>query len=224
MGNPIQVLVIQKKELVRTGLSALLRKRKEVKICGEAGTVGAALSIVRKTKPDVVIMDVRAMTEDGIDAPKTVRSVCPSTRILMLVDDDEGEVFAALASEADGYCFREAPFQRLLNAVITAASGEFSLDSTIARKVVKALLDTMAILATESSDEPENNDSDEVSFSPRELEVLSLVSQGLSNQKIADQLSISAETVKSHIRKIMKKLVVTDRTQAAVKALKRGLI
>ncbi|HEY9778296.1 MAG TPA: response regulator transcription factor [Planktothrix sp.] len=224
MGNPVRVLLIQDKEVIRAGLFALLSKRPEITVCGQSASVSSALHLVRKAKPHVVIMDLKAMTVDQLEAPRGVREALATTRILMMIDNDESMVFASLAAEADGYCAREAPFDRVLKAILAVASGEFWLDSTIAKKVVKALLGTMAILASESDAADIDDDDEDISFSPRELEVLSLVSQGLSNQKIAEQLVISAETVKSHIRKIMKKLVVNDRTQAAVKALKRGLI
>ncbi len=221
MAPRTSIIVIQDRPLVRAGLAALIRRKTDLDLVGETGWGSEALDLVRDIKPDVVLLDLRSLTVEELEAPKAVRECCPETRIVMLIDDDEGEVFAALAAEADGYCLREAPFDKIYTAIGTAASGEFWLDSAIARKVVKALLDTIAIL----SNEPEDKMSSEhIELSPRELEVLSLVSQGMSNQKIAERLKISAETVKSHIRHIMKKLVVSDRTQAAVKALKRGLI
>jgi DNA-binding NarL/FixJ family response regulator len=221
MGSPIKLLVVQDKAVVRAGLAALIRQESDLDLVGEAGAGSEALRLVRNHQPDVVIMDLRS-TMDELEAPKAVREACASTRILMLTDDDEGGVFAALSAEADGYCLREADFERIHSAITCVASGEFWLDSSIARKLVKTLLDTIAILGSETPDRAAGADED--ALSPRELEVLSLVAQGLSNQRIAERLGISAETVKSHIRHIMKKLVVNDRTQAAVKALKRGLI
>jgi DNA-binding NarL/FixJ family response regulator len=222
MGSPIKLLVVQDRAVVRAGLAALIRKESDLDLVGEAGAGSEALRLVRNHQPDVVIMDLRSSTMDDLEAPKAVREACSSTRILMLTDDDECGVFAALSAEADGYCLREAEFERIHSAITCVASGEFWLDSSIARKVVKTLLDTIAILGSEPQDRAAGPDID--ALSPRELEVLSLVAQGLSNQKIAERLGISSETVKSHIRHIMKKLVVNDRTQAAVKALKRGLI
>ena len=214
------IFVIQDKELLRAGLTALITQKSDLKLVGQEGSVQSALPLIRELKPQIVILDLRSITAAELDAPNAVRQASKHSRILMLIDNDEGEVFAALSSEAEGYCLREADFERIYSAIQTVAAGDFWLDSSIARKVVKALLDTMAILATEPTDkefEPEE-------LSARELEVLALVSKGLSNQRIAEQLKISAETVKTHIRHIMKKLVVNDRTQAAVKGLKRGLI
>lgn len=222
MATGISIYVIQDTALLRAGLTSLITQKSDLLLVGEAGSVQAALQAVRKLKPHIVIMDVRSLTINELDAPNAVREASKNSRILMLIDNDESEVFAALSSEAEGYCLREAEFERIYAAIHTVASGEFWLDSAIARKVVKALLDTMAILAAEPSDRPEGLEREELST--RELEVLALVSQGMSNLRIAERLSISAETVKSHIRHIMKKLVVNDRTQAAVKALKRGLI
>jgi len=221
MVSPIKLLVVQDKAVVRAGLAALIRRESDLDLVGEAGAGSEALRLVRNHQPDVVIMDLRS-SMDELEAPKAVREACASTRILMLTDDDECGVFAALSAEADGYCLREAEFERIHSAITCVASGEFWLDSSIAKKVVKTLLDTIAILGSEQQDRTVVPEED--ALSPRELEVLSLVAQGLSNQKIAERLGISAETVKSHIRHIMKKLVVNDRTQAAVKALKRGLI
>jgi DNA-binding NarL/FixJ family response regulator len=224
MATRTTVFLIQDKALMRAGLASLIKKRDELDLVGEAGSREQALHLVQASKPDVIVMDLRSITAEELDAPKAVRTASAKSRILLLMDDsDEGEVFATLATEADGYCLREAEFDKIFSAIQTVAAGEFWLDSGIARKVVKALLDTMAILATDPQDfKNDTVESDELS--PRELEVLSLVSKGLSNLKIADKLGISAETVKTHIRHIMKKLVVSDRTQAAVKALKRGLI
>jgi len=222
MGSPIKLLVVQDQAVVRAGLAASIRRKPDLDLVGEVGAGSEAARMAHNHQPDVVIMDLRS-TVDDLGAPSAVRRACSSARILMLTDDDECGVFAALSAEADGYCLREAEFERIYSAITGVASGEFWLCSSIARKVVKALLETIAILGgAESHDKAAVQEND--SLSPRELEVLSLVSQGLSNQKIAERLGISAETVKSHIRHIMKKLVVNDRTQAAVKALKRGLI
>ena len=206
---------------MRAGLTALITQKSDLKLVGQEGSVQTALPLIRELKPQIVLLDLRSITAAELDAPKAVRQASKHSRILMLIDNDEGEVFAALSSEAEGYCLREAEFERIYSAIQTVAAGDFWLDSAIARKVVKALLDTMAILATEPTDKAEFEREE---LSARELEVLALVSKGLSNQRIADTLKISAETVKSHIRHIMKKLVVNDRTQAAVKGLKRGLI
>lgn len=221
MATRTSVFVIQDKAVIRAGLAALIRQQPDLELVGESGSRHEAIESIQTLKPNVVLMDLRSMTAEELDAPNSVRDCCPDTRIVMLIDADEGEVFAALAAEADGYCLREAEFEKIYTAIRTVATGEFWLDSAIARKVVKALLDTIAILSSEPED---RQNREQLDLSPREVEVLGLVSQGLSNQKIAERLKISAETVKSHIRHIMKKLVVSDRTQAAVKALKRGLI
>jgi DNA-binding NarL/FixJ family response regulator len=208
--------------MLRAGLIALISSKKDLVVLGQSGTLEETISLAKETQPDVVIMDLHASPVEELSAPDAVRAVCPKSKIVMLIDNDEAAVFAALSSEADGYCLRECEFDRIYAAVQTVTSGEFWLDSVIARKVVKALLDTMAILATDSGDRSISGEANELSR--RELEVLDLVAQGMSNQKIAQNLKISAETVKSHIRHIMKKLTVNDRTQAAVEALKRGLI
>jgi DNA-binding NarL/FixJ family response regulator len=223
MATSTSVFLIQDKAVVRAGLAALINKQSGLKLVGQSGAKGDALHLVRQSQPDVIIVDLRlALSADELDAPRELRSISPNSRVVLLIDSEESEVFAMLAAEADGYCLRESDFERLHNVIVKVAAGDFWLDSVIARKVVKALLDTMAILSNEPSDGKNGTEIEDLS--PREVEVLSLVSRGLSNQKIAENLGISAETVKSHIRHIMKKLVVNDRTQAAVKALKRGLI
>lgn len=220
MSIPIKIVLVQDKASARASLSSFISSQADLRLVGEASSSLEALPMVRHAKPELVIMDLRSMANSEINAPNAVREASARSKILILTEDDESEVFAALASEADGYTLKAIEFDRLHAAIKSVAGGEFWLDSAIAKKVVKALLDTIAILSTE----PGERAADDDGLSPRELEVLGHVSRGLSNHQIADKLGISAETVKSHIRNIMKKLVVNDRTQAAVKGLKLGLI
>jgi DNA-binding NarL/FixJ family response regulator len=151
---------------------------------------------------------------DGIAAAAAIRAEHPGMKIVMLTaHKDEQDIFGALAAGANGYCVKDITDERLLHAIESVYSGDLWLDSTIAAKVVGALPD----LKQAASATPDQ-------LSERELQVLQLIVDGLSNQQIAQKLYISNDTVKTHIKRILEKLSASDRTQAAVKALRQGLV
>ena len=222
--NPTRILVVEDSSLITTGLKALLSEKSDFDVLGTAGNSSDALARVNDWKPDLVLIDLGMPNRDGSAACKLIRAHHPDVKMIMMTEQEsESEIFEALTAGADGYCLKESTTEKLYIALRTVAEGDFWLDSTIARQVVKTLLETMSALGGETEAIYEKQAEDE-SLSRRELEVLILVAQGFSNQRIAEQLKISVDAVKSRIRKIMKKLVVTDRTQAAVKALRQGLI
>jgi DNA-binding NarL/FixJ family response regulator len=224
MANPTRILVVEDSNVIATGLTALIGKKKDFHVCGEAKNGRDAVTLVNELKPDLVLMDMAMPQLDGIAACRLIREQQPEVKIIMMTKQiSESEIFQALSAGADGYCLKESTIEKLYNAIRTVAEGDFWLDSTIARKVVKTLLETMSVLGGEPETIYEKQTEDE-SLSPREVAVLNLVAQGLSNHEIAQHLSVSVDAVKSRIRKIMKKLLVRDRTQAVVKALRQGLI
>jgi DNA-binding NarL/FixJ family response regulator len=224
MRTRTRVIVIDDSEVFLLGLRYFFDDITDIELVGQAQNAAQAPKLIENLKPDVVLMDVRM--PNAIEAVGFIRRQDPNVKIIMLTStDNEHEIFAALATGANGYCLKETNFDRLLASLRTVTTGGIWLDSAIAAKVVKALPQSIPLLGAQIDQEQEQEKGqDSEALSQREIEVLTLVSTGLSNQRIAQRLSISSETVKTHIRHIMKKLAVSDRTQAAVVALRQGLI
>ncbi len=165
-----------------------------------------------KLKPDVIVMDIGLPRLDGIEATQQIKAALPDVRIVMLTSHTtENEVIAALSSGADAYCIKGTNVDRLIAAIAAAQEGATYLDPQIARRVIEHL-------------KPPSPASNIGHLSQRELEVLKLMVEGKSNPEIAAELYLSPNTVKTHIRGIMNKLAVDDRVQAAVVALRSGLV
>ncbi|MCC7531529.1 MAG: response regulator transcription factor, partial [Candidatus Melainabacteria bacterium] len=183
-----------------------------------------AVDSILSLKPDVVLMDIGLPTMDGIEATKKVKELAPDCKVIMLTShDSDRDVFAALAAGADGYCLKEVSGTQLAMAIRCVADGAAWLDPGVASRVLKACAvgGNVPQSAVSMTKQPT---AAQQSLSQRELDVLKLVVDGLSNQEIADKLVVSVETVKTHMRHIMEKMAVSDRTQAAVKAMREGLV
>lgn len=212
---PIRVLIVEDQELVRVGLKTVLAKTEGLEVAGTASDGRDAVEQARSIVPDVIVMDIGLPFLNGIEASKQIKEARPETKIVMLTShDDEEHVFAALGAGVEGYCLKESSGGLLTSAILSVSEGAAWLDPGIARMVL------------ESTREGRQKVNSELAglLTKRELEVLKQVVDGRTNQEIADGLFISIETVKTHMRHIMEKLRVTDRTQAAVKAMKEGLI
>lgn len=211
----IKVLIVEDQELVRVGLKTVLSQTRGLEVVGCARDGKDAIEQARQKKPDVVIMDIGLPFVNGIDATKQIKELREETKVVMLTShDDEKHVFAALSAGAEGYCLKESSGKLLSSAIFSVSEGAAWLDPGIARMVLESTRDGRPKVNSELADV----------LTKRELEVLKNVVDGKTNQEIADGLYISIETVKTHMRHIMEKLRVTDRTQAAVKAMKEGLI
>ena len=224
--SPITIFIAEDYEITRVGLRLTLENVPEFLVIGEAEDGVTAVKGVIEKRPNVVLMDIGLPGLDGIDATVRIKSESPTTKIIMLTShDNDRDVFAALAAGADGYCLKEVSSNHLASAIKAVADGVAWLDPAVARRVLQASVNNAP--KPVSPADPKNPARPTVNASPlsqRELDVLTLVVEGNSNQEIADRLVLSVETVKTHMRHIMEKLCVSDRTQAAVKAMREGIV
>lgn len=208
------LLIVDDDPMMRLGLTAALSQQTNFILVGEATDGRQGIEQANALKPDIVLMDVGMPGVDGIEATQTIKAQLPQTRVVMLTSHtDETEIIAALSSGADAYCIKGTDVEALANAIRVAASGAAYLDPQIAQKVMQNL-----------SPARPRNESNEGLLSDREREVLQLIVEGLSNTEIGQQLYLSPNTVKTYVKGIMNKLVVSDRVQAAVAAVRRGLV
>ena len=210
--TPIRVLISDDHAIVREGLRSLLETEPGMELAGEAVDGGEAVAKARALRPDVILLDLMMPRMDGIEAIGEIKREQPDARILVLTSFAEDEkVFAAIKAGALGYLLKDSSPQELLQSIREVARGESSLLPTIARKVLRELSRPRDLPPT-----PEP-------LTARELEVLGLVAQGLSNQEIAGRLVLSERTVRTHVSQILTKLQLANRTQAALYALREGL-
>jgi DNA-binding NarL/FixJ family response regulator len=208
----IRVALADDQELVRTGFRLILEAEPDIQVVGEAGDGASAIGIVSAATPDVILMDVRMPSMDGIEA---TRRVAGRTRVLILTTFDLDEVvFEAIRAGASGFLLKTSPADELVRAVRVVAAG----DALLAPSVTRRLVEEFARLPRDA----EPRDLGELT--PRELDVLRLVARGRSNAEIASQLFVEPSTVKSHVASILAKLDLRDRVQAVVAAYESGLV
>ncbi|NJN86850.1 MAG: response regulator transcription factor [Leptolyngbyaceae cyanobacterium SL_7_1] len=211
----MRVLIVEDDPMMQLGLEQSLSNASGITVVGRADDGYLGVKAALELKPDVVVMDIGLPRLDGIAATQQIKQAEPSIRIVMLTSHtSENEVIAALSSGADAYCVKGTTVDRLLTAIAAAQEGASYLDPQVARSVMDHLKPAI------SSPEAEVIGQ----LSQRELEVLKLMVEGMSNPEIAAQLYLSPNTVKTHVRGIMNKLAVDDRVQAAVVALRAGLV
>src|SRR5882672_3531563 len=213
----IRVLIADDHALVRSGLRSILDTEPEIEVVGEAGDGHEALAVAQELLPDVILMDIKMGDWDGVTATRRVRNSVPSSRVIVLTNEDE-LVFSSIRAGASGYLLKEVTGSQLTNAIRTVADG-FSL---IYPSVAKRVLDEFGRLR--GGDRPAGDDEGYSDLTAREREVLKLVASGRANKEIAASLGISERTVKTHISNIFSKLELTDRTQAALYVHNRGLL
>ena len=212
----LRVLLVDDHDLFRSGLRNLLEER-GVHIVGEASSGNEALRVVRDSPPDVVIMDLNMPGMGGVEATRRIAQIAPLTRVLVLtVSDQDADVLNAILAGACGYLMKDASIDDLIRGISSASIGESLISPHIASKVLQRVRANTAA--------PEAEATIRAELSEREIEVLKLIANGKDNAMIAAELHISPKTVKNHISNILMKLQIDNRIQAAVYAVRSGIV
>ncbi|HEY9757379.1 MAG TPA: response regulator transcription factor [Oculatellaceae cyanobacterium] len=212
----VKLLIADDHQIVRVGLRAVLSENPDFEVIGEASDGPSAIQNCLDKKPDVVLMDIRMPKLNGIEATKRIKSELTTIKILMLTSDERNDdVFAALSAGADGYCFKDIPLKQLTAAIQSVFSGGVWLDPRIARLLLHA---SARPVQQEVAKEPDYQLSEE------ELKLLRLLVEGLSTSEIADKLGTNTDIAMTAVKNLLDKLQVSNKTQAAVKAMKAGLV
>jgi DNA-binding NarL/FixJ family response regulator len=210
----MKVIICDDQAIVRDGLEMLLKLEPDIEILGVADDGAAAVELVAKKTPDLVLMDLKMPIMNGVEATRQIKAKHPEVKILVLTtyDDDEW-VFDAIQAGASGYLLKDTPREEVVKAIRGTLTGKTYVDPSIAGKVLRQASSHQTQPATLITSK----------LTDREIEVLRLIARGLSNTDIADRLFLSEGTVRNHVSAILSKLGVSDRTQAAVIAIQHGL-
>jgi NarL family two-component system response regulator LiaR len=209
LAGPIRVLIADDHPFVRHGLRTYLETLDDMEVVGEASDGAEAVELAGRALPDVVLMDLVMPELDGVEATRQIRVASPATKVIALTSfDDDEKVFPAIKAGAAGYLLKDVRPADLAEAVRKASRGEALLAPSVAARLMQEV----------SGERPAS-----AGLTGRELEVLRLIARGLSNKLIARELVVSEKTVKSHVSNILAKLHLTDRTQAALYAVREGL-
>ncbi len=212
-----RVLIVDDDDLMRAGLRAVLSSDDSIIVVGEAATGREAIDLVRRDKPDVVLMDVRMPEMDGIAATRAILATAPDCRILILTTfEDDDYVFGALNAGASGFLLKRTRPEQLIEAIHVIATGDSLLSPSVTRTVIDRVARTLP-------PDPASGRRLGV-LTPRERDVLRLVARGLSNAEIAAELVVEESTVKTHVKRILAKLNLRDRVQAVILAYETGLV
>src|SRR5579884_2144106 len=213
--RPARLIIVDDYELVRAGLRKLLTGQPGLEVVGEAANGREALALCQRLHPDLSLIDVRMPEMDGLATCRAIKQECPATSVILItVHENLDYLLEALRVGTAGYLFKDVTQSELISAVRQVLRGESILDKELMMRLFKRL-------ASQSSNQA---DSSLIGLSPREREVLELLVQGQTNREIAEHLFLSVSTVKIHVEHIFAKLNVSDRTQAAVRAIELGLL
>jgi DNA-binding NarL/FixJ family response regulator len=213
----LRILLTDDHVLFRKGVAALLARREGMQVVGEAGDGLEALSVARETLPDVILMDINMPNCDGLEATRLIKREMPHVKIVILtVSDDDQNLFEAIKSGAQGYLLKDLEPYQLYDLLESISRGEAPLSGAIAARILKEF--------TRSGSETTNEPQVIGDLTAREIDILQLVVEGLTNREIASRLVISENTVKIHLRNILEKLHLQNRIQAAVYAVRQGLV
>ncbi|MGE0200515.1 MAG: response regulator [Candidatus Melainabacteria bacterium] len=213
----IQVVFIEDYQLVRVGIASYLDRIEDIKVVGQAETAEEGLKQIEQYKPQVVLMDLGLPGMNGIEATKIIKRNYPDVRVIVLTShENEESVISALGAGAHAYCLKDISSERLVEVIRVVNDGGAWLDPTIARVALSVF--------TQGGVKKPLDANQDFSLGDRELQVLTMLTQGMNNNEIAEKLFISVHTVKSQVSTILQKLAVNDRVQAAVKAVTTGLV
>ncbi len=237
--SKIRIALIEDHDLTRVGIRTALLQKEEIEVVGEAANAAEGLKMLKALQPDIAIIDIGLPDKDGIELTREFKATSngeeSATKVLILtLRDNKEAVLAAFAAGADSYCMKDIKFDNLLEAVRVTHNGNAWIDPAIARIVLQQAQqnplkqDPVSSNAKNSHQYSESVDAQDIiepyTLTERELEVLQLIVEGCSNALIAERLYITVGTVKTHVRNILNKLCADDRTQAAVRALRSGLV
>ena len=210
------VLIVDDQRLVRAGFRVILEAEPDLHVVGEAGDGLEAIDLVRRRKPDVVLLDIRMPRMDGLTAARQIIEHSDSRVLILTTFDADEYVYEALRFGASGFLLKDAPPNQLVWAVRAIAAGDALIDPAVTRRLIVRFA-RAARPATELPPQLEE-------LTPRELDVLRLIARGLSNAEIADELVVEASTIKTHVGRVLMKLHLRDRVQAVVLAYQTGFI
>lgn len=219
MEEKIRVLLVEDHAMVRMGLQVCLSQSDKVELIGEADDGLKGIDMAKRLVPDVILMDIGLPYIDGIEATKKLKDAKIDSKILIFTSrDSEDDIFEAFKAGADGYIMKGASQEQTINAICAVNDGVAWLDPNIAKLVLGS------IQKTNSPEEGKSIAKNVYGLTERELEVLALIVEGLTNPEIAERLIISRATAKTHVHSILQKLCINDRTKAAIFAMKEGLV
>ncbi|HEY9790741.1 MAG TPA: response regulator transcription factor [Candidatus Obscuribacterales bacterium] len=217
----VRVFIAEDQEIVRLGLKMALPRTGQVEVVGEADNGTSAMEKIAACRPSVVLLDLDLPGQDGIETTRAIKQQLPETRVVIFTGHtDDRRLFDALEAGADAYVVKTSDIDKLLTAIQTVMQGAIWLDPAVGTKVVRASTNRHA-----APQQPKSQPKEQLDFlSEREKEIVKMIANGLGNQAIAHQLYLSIDTVKTHIRNIMEKMEANNRTEAAVKAIKLGMV
>lgn len=220
-----RVLIVEDHQMTLVGLKMLLEKNNLVDVIGEAANGLEAVQLANSAQPEVILMDIGLPEMDGIEATQTIKQTHPGMRIIMLTSkDNEQDVFASLSAGADAYCMKGISIEALTSAIEAVKEGTAWLDPAVARMVLGRFQGSGPVVQEQSGAGQDEPVWEDCPLTAREMEVLKLIVDGLSNPEIAERLTITKATAKAHVHSILQKLCVDDRTQAAVLAMRQGFV
>lgn len=220
----INVLLVEDHELYRMGLSMLLSKAEDINLVAEASDGIEGIRKAREFSPNVILMDIGLPNVDGIEATLKIKEFLPEVKVLIFTSrDNENDVFEAFKAGADGYIMKGASPEQTITAIKAVYDGVGWIDPAIA-KIVFSNIGINRTIKETSIDSINKKDKNSYGLTERELDVLSLMVDGLTNPQIADKLVITKATAKAHVHSILQKLCANSRTQATVMAMKEGLV
>ena len=217
---PSRVVVVDDHPLMRCALRQMLSAQADLEVIGEAADGQEAVELCRRLHPDLVLMDVRMPRMDGLESTREIKRELPRTIVLILTASaDTDDLSEALKAGAAGYVLKGAPITQTLDAIRKVLAGESPLVQDLSTRLLMHLIEEAP-----RKERPQQEESLRGTLTPREIKVLRLTARGYTNQKIAHALGISVSTVKKHLRGVVSKLGVSDRTQAAVRAVELGVL